>query len=357
MQALVELGARVSFMPDNLTPLEPYTRHLQGIGIEVLYGPLNVNAELATIGPRLDLAILSRPHQAGRWLDVVRELAPSATVAYDTVDLHWLREARRTTLGNSAGTLEMSNGRVGSIAPKAQALRHLELAMIRASDATIVVSNCEREQVEHDVPGSSVLVIPTVHDVEPYVSPPEDRSGVLFVGGFEHHPNIDAAVRLVRDVMPAVWRELGEVQVTIVGSHPPPEVQALASPLVDVTGWVEDLWPLLDNARVMVVPLRFGAGLKGKITQALAVGLPVVTTQIGAEGLEDHEEEFLLVAEDAEDLAAHVVRVYRDDELWRSLSRSGQALIAGQCSTEVLADRLSHLLEVPMSVAGAPSFE
>jgi GT2 family glycosyltransferase/glycosyltransferase involved in cell wall biosynthesis/SAM-dependent methyltransferase len=353
MQALIKRGARVSFIPDNLTPLEPYTRHLRRMGIEVLYGQLNVNAELATIGPKLDLVIISRPHQAGRWLDVVREYAPSATVAYDTVDLHWLREARRGTLGMAAGVLEMSNGKVGAIAPKAQALRHLELAMIQASDATIVVSNCEREQVEHDVPGSKVVVIPTVHDVEPYVPPPEGRSGVLFVGGFEHHPNVDAAVRLVRDVMPAVWRDLGEVHVTIVGSHPPPEVQVLASPLVDVTGWVENLRPLLDGARVMVAPLRFGAGLKGKITHALSVGLPVVTTRIGAEGLDEREEEFLLVAEEPEDLAAHIERAYRDDELWRSLSRAGQALIVEQCSTEVLADRLSRLLDSKPISAGA----
>jgi len=346
MQALIELDVRVTFMPDNLTPLEPYTRDLQRMGVEVLYGQLDVNAELATVGPKLDMVILSRPHQAGRWLDVVREFAPSAIVAYDTVDLHWLREARRGTLASSTGLLDLSNGNVDLIAPKARALRHLELAMIRATDATIVVSNCEREQVEQDVPEAKVLVIPTVHDVESFVAPIENRSGVLFVGGFEHHPNVDAAVRLVRQVMPAVWRELKDVQVTIVGSDPPPEVTALASPLVDVTGWVEDLQPLLDKSRLMLAPLRFGAGLKGKITQALAAGLPVVTTQVGAEGLEGEEGEFLLVAEDAEALAAHVVRVYRDDELWRGLSHSGQALIAQQCSTELVADRLRQLLEI-----------
>jgi GT2 family glycosyltransferase/glycosyltransferase involved in cell wall biosynthesis/SAM-dependent methyltransferase len=348
MQALIELGARVTFMPDNFAASEPYTAHLQRMGIEVLYGHLDVRAEIAAIGSRLDMAILSRPHQASRWLDLVREFAPSAIVAYDTVDLHWLREARRGALGSSLGLLEMSNGSLGSIAPKAEALRHLELAMIRATDATIVVSNCEREQVERDVPGSRVIVVPTVHDVEPYVQPPEDRSGVLFVGGFEHHPNIDAAVRLVKEVMPAVWRELGDVEVTIVGSKPPAEVQALASSLVDVAGWVEDLQPLLDGSRLMVVPLRFGAGLKGKITQALAAGLPVVTTPVGAEGLEVREDVALLVAEDAEGLAADAVRVYRDDELWRTLSRSGQSLMFEQCSTKVLSERLSDLLDSTM---------
>lgn len=346
MKALIALGARVSFMPDNFAPLEPYTRALQRLGIEVLYGSLDVNAELATIGPKLDLAILSRPHQAGRWLDVVREFAPSARIAYDTVDLHWLREARRSVLRSYTGPIQVNNGEVGRLAPKAQALRHLELAMIRAADASIVVSNCEREQVERDVPESRVIVIPTVHDVEAYVPSPEGRSGILFVGGFEHHPNVDAAICLVNDVMPSVWRELGDVKVTIVGSGPPPEVEALASPLVDVTGWVEDLQSLIDQARAMAAPLRFGAGLKGKITQALAAGLPVVTTEVGAEGLESRDKDFLLVADDAAGQAAHIARLYRDDDLWRSLSSAGQALIEEQCSTQVLTERLGELLDM-----------
>jgi GT2 family glycosyltransferase len=350
MQALLAAGARVTFMPDNLAPVEPYTRQLQRMGVEVLYGHLHVNAELDTIGPGLDMAILSRPHTTSRWLDIVREFAPSAVVAYDTVDLHWLREARRSSIGSVAGQLETSNGSVGSISPKAEALRHLELAMIRATDATIVVSNCEREQVERDVPGSRVVVIPTVHDIALRVQPPADRSGILFVGGFEHTPNVDAAVSLVKEVMPLIWRELGEVRVTIVGSAPPPEVTALASPLVDVTGWVEDLQPLFDSSRLMLAPLRYGAGVKGKITQSLAQGLPVVTTPIGAEGLDARDEQYMLVADDQRELALQAIRVCRDDQLWRSLSRAGQSLVAEQCSTQVLTERLGVLLDGPVTV-------
>ncbi len=358
MQALLGLGARVTFIPDNLAPLEPYTRNLQRMGIEVLYGQLDVSAEMATIGPRLSMAILSRPHPTSRWLDIVREFAPSAVVVYDTVDLHWLREERRCTFGSTVGPLDMSNGNIGAIAPKARALRELELAMIRATDTTFVVSDGERLQVEQDVPTANVLVVPNVHDVEPYVRPPEGRSGVLFVGGFEHLPNSDAAVRLVKDVMPGVWRALGDVQVTIVGSKPPPEVQALASPLVDITGWVEDLQPLLDQSRLMVAPLRYGAGLKGKVTQALAAGLPVVTTRVGGEGLEGNgEEEFILIADDPRELAAHAIRVYTDDQLWRELSRAGQAIIAECCSTAMISDRLCQLLEgVPSQVVPGATF-
>ena len=280
-----------------------------------------------------------------------------ATVVYDTVDLHWLREARRGVIATSSlDSVVASNGSVDleSISQKARALRELELAMMRATDATMVVTDRERARVEQDVPEANVLVVPTVHDVEMYVPPPEDRDGILFVGGFEHAPNGDAAVRLVKEVMPAVWRALGDVRVTVVGSHPPPEVQALASSLVDVTGWVEDLQPLLDRSRVMVAPLRYGAGMKGKITQALAVGLPVVTTSIGAEGLEGSEDECFLVADDPQELAVHVIRAYRDDELWQRLSRAGQELITNRCSTEVVSTRLSQLLYGETDGVGEP---
>ena len=108
---------------------------------------------------------------------------------------------------------------------------------------------------------------------------------MLFVGGFEHPPNVDAALALVNDVMPLVWERLGDVPVTIAGSKPTPEVEALAGPNVEITGWVEDLQPLIDGARAMAAPLRYGAGMKGKVTQSLGAGLPVVTTPTGAEGL------------------------------------------------------------------------
>ena len=353
MQALIGLGAQVTFMSENLAQTQPYTRELQRMGIEVLYGHVDVHNELAMIGPRLSTVILCRPHPASHWLDAVREFAPAATVIYDTVDLHWLREARKSAVAARADTIVGSNGslQLESISPKAKALRELELAMIRATDTTLVVTDGERAQVEADVPDANVLVIPNVHSVESYVPPPESRSGILFVGSFEHLPNVDAVIRLVREVMPAVWSELGDVQVTIVGSDPPPEVQALASPLVDILGWVEDLHPLMERSRLLVAPLRYGAGLKGKVTQCLAMGLPVVTTSIGAEGLLDFEddgidsgEQCMLVGDSVAELAAATARLCRDDELWRDLSRAGQRAIAERCSTEVVTERLGEML-------------
>jgi glycosyltransferase involved in cell wall biosynthesis len=188
-----------------------------------------------------------------------------------------------------------------------------------------------------------VHVVPNVNEVRPAVTPVERREGLLFVGGFEHPPNSDAALSLVQEVMPLVWREL-EIGVGIVGADPPSEIEALASPLVDVKGWVPDLDPLLDSARALVAPLTYGAGLKGKVTQALAVGLPVVTTPVGAEGLDAIDGKHMLIGETPEELAERVLRVVRDDELWRRLSAAGQELARDRCSRTVMADRLRELL-------------
>jgi len=227
---------------------------------------------------------------------------------------------------------------------KATAMRELELALIRATDATIVVTDAERLQIETDVPEAVVHVLPTVNSVSAEVPSAQARDGVLFVGGFEHPPNVDGALSLVRDVMPLVWRALPETRVTIVGADPPPEVIELSSSLVDVKGWVQDLDPLVNSARALVAPLSYGAGLKGKVTQALAEGLPVVTTPIGAEGLDAVDGEQLLIGETPEELAERVIAVLSDAGLWHRLSRAGQVLAAERCSPAVMAERVGELL-------------
>ena len=332
LKTLVSMGCRVTFLPDNLSRTQPYTERLESIGVEVLYTPVNLAEELEEMGADLRLAIVSRPDIASRYVHLIREYAPDATIAYDTVDLHHVREFRRAALEQN-GT-----------PAKAVALRELELALVRAADRTIVVSPDEKDHVQGAVPDAEVEIIPTIHRVATEVPPPEGRSGVVFVGGFQHPPNADAVEFLVGSVMPLVWRELGDVPLKVVGPHPPAEVTALASELVEITGWVEDLAPALDQARLMVAPVRWGAGMKGKVTQSLAAGLPTVTTTIGAEGLEVSNGHDILVGDTPEALAAHIIKLYQDDDLWRELSRSGQRVIQAMCTPELVEERLASLL-------------
>lgn len=342
IRSLQRLGYAVTFAPDNAARLEPYTRDLQRLGVEVIYGAVDVMPVLQEVGPSLTAAILSRPHPASRWLDSVREFAPGAVVAYDTVDLHWVRESRRFALAQAQAVAQ--NGKIVAQGPKAAALFELELAMVRACDVTVAVTEDERAELKRHVPEARVIVIPTIHEVAEEVRPAQGRHDILFVGGFEHPPNADAVEYLVREVMPHVWQRRPDLSVTVVGGSVPREVEELASSRVEVKGWVADLDPLLSGARTMVVPVRYGAGVKGKITQGLAAGLPVVTTRVGAEGLDGSDGENMLIGDDAQQLAERIVRVAEDDDLWQSLSRGGRELIAGKCSPRVLDERLRELL-------------
>lgn len=329
---LVKLGHRVTFIPDNFQPTEPYTRDLQRRGIHVVYGAVDLPALLAGLAATLRLAIVSRPHVAPRYLHVLRELVPHVPIAYDTVDLHYVRERLRAELEGSG---DMT---------KADAWRELELALVRSSDVSLTVSRAEAARLQIDAPESRVHVVPNANDLWDRVPGRAGRRGLLFVGGFEHRPNIDAAQYLVRRIMPLVWRRVPEAHVTIVGGDAPEEVLRLSAPNVDVTGWVADLDPLLRSSVALVAPLRYGAGVKGKVTQSLSVGLPVIATALGAEGLDAREGVDLLQADDPTAFAEQVVRLHGDDALWHELSANGQEVIRRLGSPEVQREALVQLL-------------
>jgi O-antigen biosynthesis protein len=334
IRAIQSLGFQVTFVPDNEAAPQPYTRDLEEQGVEMVCGQQDLHAYLVASLPMFNAVLLSRPGVAPRWLTMVRELAPAATVVYDTVDLHWLREA---------GAISRL-GRGSATAAKVLALRELELAMVRATDATLVATDVERRTLEVEAPGAEVHVVPMLHEVAARVPSLNGRRGVVFVGNGGHPPNADAAVQLVETIMPEVWRALPDVTVTIVGPNPPPELLALRQPLIEVTGWVEDIEPILNASRVLAAPLRFGAGMKGKVTQSLSLGLPVVTTPTGAEGLDSRADNGLLVAEDPAEFAKKIVELYTDDALWCHLSQCGQTMVKQTCSPAVAREVFRRLL-------------
>jgi glycosyltransferase involved in cell wall biosynthesis len=332
VRQLVDIGCRVTFMPDAPVADGRYRRALQALGVVVLDPDSDVAAYLAAAGDRTRLAILSRPHVASRYVHVVREHAPAARIAYDTVDLHYVRERRRADLEGDA---------VGSTSA---ALRELELALARACDVTLVVSDDERRQLLAEQPDLELEILPLANEPWSQTPPRAGRSGVLFVGGFAHHPNVGAALELAGQVMPLVWAEIGEVALTIVGSGPPSDLRALASDRVEVRGWVEDLAPLLAGSVAMAVPLRYGAGVKGKITESMAAGLPVVTTAVGAEGLDAEHGDDILIGAEPDELARQIVELHGDAELWARLSENGRDLVARTCSPAAQRPVLERLL-------------
>lgn len=317
MLLLREMDFQVTFIPeDNFLYMPDYTTALQRSGIEVLYAPYvtSVEQHLKESGQRYDLAFLFRPGVVERHLKTARNYCPKAKVLFHTVDLHFLRMSREAELQSDKAKQKA-----------ADEMKQRELAAIRAVDASIVHSTAELELLSPLLPDAKLHVFPLIMDIRGSSNTFADRKDIVFVGGYQHTPNVDAVQYFAEEIMPLLRKQHPGVRFYAVGSKPPAEIQALASEDIIITGFVEDLTPLLDKMRVAVAPLRYGAGIKGKIGTAMTVGLPVVGTSLAAEGMSLSDGENILVADGPEAIANAVARIYQDEALWDRISHNGLA--------------------------------
>jgi glycosyltransferase involved in cell wall biosynthesis len=315
MRLLHEEGAHVVFLPANRAHAGHYTEALQQLGVEAWYAPFarRAPAWLSEHGPRFDTVLLCRHYVASEMLPLLRRHAPQARILFDSVDLHYLREQRAAQLAGDATLMRA-----------AQRTRSAELAVIAGADTTLVVSETERALLAVDAPGANVEVLSNLHRVAGPGQPFTARHDLVFVGGFRHPPNVDAVRWFVAEVLPKIRSRLPEVRFHCIGSDTPADIRALDQhDGVVVHGHVSDIAPYMDGGRVAIAPLRFGAGVKGKINLSMAHGQPVVATSCAVEGMHLTDGSDVLVADDAETFAAQVVRLYGDRELWERLSASG----------------------------------
>ena len=282
------------------------------------------------------MVIASRHYVAEAVAPLVRAHAPQARLVFDTVDLHYLRERREAELaGHDPARLRA-----------AERTRAAELALVRGCDATLVVSPVEQALLAGEVPGARVEVVSNVHRVAGPGRPFAERADLLFVGGYRHPPNVDAALWMVEEVLPRVLARLPDVRLHLVGSAAPPEVVALGQRAgVVFHGFVEDIAPLMDGIRLGVAPLRYGAGVKGKVNLALAHGQPMVATRCAVEGMHLVDGHDVLVADDAAGFADAIVRAYTDAALWRRLAANGLDNIERHFSFDAARRALRPLLD------------
>ncbi|MEO7916744.1 MAG: glycosyltransferase, partial [Dokdonella sp.] len=314
IRVLNDLGTQVSFMAENRAFVERDSTALQQLGVEVLYHPY-VSDPVALFrerGHEWEVILLSRHYIAVNYVALVREYAPQARLLFDTVDLHYLREQREADLSDR-----------GDLRRTARATRAQEIKVMRDCDVTLVVSPVEQELLRADAPDVRVEILSNVHEVFGCRKPFQQRHDLVFVGGFQHPPNIDAVDWFVKSVFPLIRPALPGVRFHIIGSKIIDDVLSLASDDVIVHGYVEDIAPFMDDSRISIAPLRYGAGVKGKVNMAMSYGLPVVATPIAVEGMHVRIGEDVLVAPDAEGLADEIVRLYSDDALWNQLSANG----------------------------------
>ena len=319
MRLLRQLGYAVSFLPDNRAHAGHYSHVLQALGVEVLYHPFVKDpiAWLRERGSDLDAIVLSRHYVAANYIGAARLYAPQARLVFDTVDLHYLREQRAAAL---SGSTELDQ--------QAARTRMQELKLMRECDVSLVVSNVERELLAREVPKARVEVLSNVHEVYGRRREFAARHDLVFVGGFQHPPNTDAVLWFVNDVFALVRAQIPQIQFHVIGSKAPAQILDLAHDGVVVHGFVEDIAPFMDASRLALAPLRYGAGVKGKVNMAMSYGLPVVATNCAVEGMHvrtqiDSDNPDVLVAESPADFAAAIVRAYNDATLWEKLSDNG----------------------------------
>ena len=274
---------------------------------------------------RFRAAVVSRPEVAEGVLGAIRRADPRVKVVFDTVDLHFVRLAREA---------ELTGDR--ALAREAERYRKVETRIARASDLVWFASSTDMEVMRREAPGVPSVVVPTIHRPHRGGLPFAEREHLLFVGNFRHRPNEDGVRFFIREVLPKVREELPGVELLLVGDAAPQEFSQLSAEGVRLLGYVPDVDPLFARARVFVAPIRFGAGIKGKIGEALAYAIPLVTTNVGAEGMSLRDGEEALIADTAEGFAAAVVRLYRDEELWRRLASNAHAHVERHFSPRVV---------------------
>ena len=328
-------GWSCSFLPDDGRANAAEVTQLGALGIEILCRPWvrDLPTWLREHGHELQAVMLCRHTVAGQYAALVRKHAPQAKLLFDTVDLHFLREQRAAELTGNA-----------TLARQAQASQRSELALIEQSDVSFVVSPHEQALLKQLLPQTGVELLSNIHEVHGCRRPHAQRRDMVFIGGYDHPPNSDAIRWLAGEILPRLREALPTIQLHVLGDMPAAVCRELATPGLEFHGRVAELAPWLDSCLVALAPLRFGAGVKGKITMAMSYGVPVIATPMAVEGMQLTDGVDVLVAQTVDGFAEAVERLQQDEALWQALSGHGLTSVRQHFSAAAASATLARVL-------------
>ena len=304
-----------------------YIQKFKDLGVNVYQPSIDQKGQLVTkedfiklITPKIDVAWLHRPTIFSKFQSLVKTANPNIKLVFDMVDFHYVRLLREYELNKDE-----------ALKAEAEKFLKIELENCENADVVIAISTTDKELLkQHFNTDEKVVLISNIHqhiDKSDNFNSFENRKDLLFVGSFRHDPNSDAVKYLKEDIMPLVWKVIPDLKVNIIGSYITEEIEALASDKFKLLGFVDDLNAVINTTKLFVAPLRFGAGIKGKIGQSLEHSLPLVTTNVGAEGFDFGEQTNVMIANNAEAIAQKVIDLYTNKILWEEASNSCKTIL------------------------------
>ncbi len=305
------MGHKVTFWPENLNNSQPYTTELQQRGVEVIFGSHDFEEFIKERKHLYSVCIMARPYISINFIDKIKKHAPSCKIIYEPSDLHYVRMFRESNLNNDSNKMA-----------DAQKSKELELELMKKSSLTLFRTEKECQLVLREDPSLKVAAL-TSYFFEGESKPFNKRKDIVFIGGFGHPPNVDAVEHFVNEIFPLIRQKMPEVKFYVVGSNIPDKLAKLCKETKNciLVGYVEDVSDYLSGCRIMVVPLRWGAGVKGKIIHSMWYSLPVVTTEVGAEGI-PNKENIVMVSDKPEVFANNVITLYNNQDLWEKYSKN-----------------------------------
>jgi len=307
---------------------------VRDLGVMVLEGHDQIEGFIRQLDQPLTTAFVSRPENGARYIPLLRCFSPGTRIIYDTVDIHWKRMERLSIYDDSISPEDV------------RVARELEGSLTRWADLTVVTTDVDAEIITSADSSARVAILPNIHEEIQQVAGFDGRRDLIFLGNFDHQPNGDAVNYFLEQIWPLVERQLPGARFHILGSKLEEWLDIEATETVNPIGFVQNLGPWLSRARAMVVPLRAGSGMKGKIGTSLSHGLPVVTTSIGAEGMGLIDRRTALIEDDPASFAQAVVDLYDDRSLWTTLSIEGRAHVKSLFSPSALGPKLDEILRV-----------
>ncbi len=321
LKLLNKMNYQITFIGDNFFPHEPYTSELQSMGIEVLYGSYyrdNLQHWFQENGKYFDFAFTHRMHIAPKYFDLIRAYS-KAKIIYVGHDLNFERCRKLFKLKND---IKYKN--------ESEKFLKIETEIFKSVDIIYPFSTYEKEIIQEIVPDKIVRNIPVFfyEEIPESVKAYEERKDILFVGGFKHPPNLDGVIWFVKEVFPLVLKKMPDCKLHIVGSNPPNEILDLKSDFIEIAGYVSNqkLKDYYSSCRIAVIPLRYGAGVKGKLIEALYYQIPSVITSVAAEGVPEINDYSLMTDENLR-FCEYIVKLYCDKEQWNKYSQNSKELI------------------------------